>query len=74
MSDLDLHIKDNVSLGSLLMSKSLGIQQMPEGYALMLNGDRTHFYWLRDDGVESAIGWDKWAVYRWAKLDKRSRG
>lgn len=53
------------------MRKSLGIQQMPNGYELMLNYDGTHFYWLRYDGVESCIHWDKWAVYRGAKEDNK---
>lgn len=48
---------------------SLGIQAMPEGYDLILNNDCTHFYWLRGDGMESCIHWDKWAVYRGAKAD-----
>ena len=43
---------------------------MPEGYALMLNPDRTHHYWLRFNGNESAIHWDKWAVYRGAIKNK----
>lgn len=55
------------------VSSSLGIQTMPEGYKLILNNDRTHYYWLRDDGVESVIDWDKWRVYRGAKADKASR-
>lgn len=51
------------------MSQSLGIVQMPEGYALMLDADRMHYYWIREDGAESAIHWNKWAVYNWAKTD-----
>lgn len=47
-------------------SNSLGIKKMPKGYKLMLNGDRTHYYWLKDDETESCIHWDKWAVYRGA--------
>ena len=52
------------------VSATLGIQQMPEGYRLMLNRDRTHYYWLRNDGAEGPICWDKWWVYRGAKLNK----
>ena len=66
---LDSHVLDHVDLGCHEMSHSLGIQAMPEGYALMLNRDKTHFYWLRHDGIESCICWDKWAVYRGAKTD-----
>lgn len=43
---------------------ALGVQNMPEGYALMLNADRTHYYWLRHDGTEGPIDWDKWRVRR----------
>ena len=48
------------------VSNSLGIRQMPTGYALMINNDMTHFYWLKMDGTESTISWDKWAIYRGA--------
>lgn len=49
-------------------SGSLGIQRMPDGYALMLNADRDFYFWVeKATGRESAYHWDKWAVYRWAK-------
>ena len=49
------------------VSNSLGIKKMPEGYALMINDDRTHHYWLRlSDELESVIHWDKWSVWRGA--------
>lgn len=67
---LAVHVLDHVDHGCHGMDDSLGIQKMPEGYALMLNSDKSHFYWLRYDGVESCICWDKWAVYRGAKTDK----
>lgn len=74
LSDLlNSHVLDHVDLGCHEMNQSLGIQTMPEGYALMLNSDKTHFYWLRYDGVESCICWDKWAVYRGAKTDAAKR-
>lgn len=69
MMDLSFHVNDHESIGSIDASKSLGIQKMPDGYALMLNPDRTHFYWLRYDGVASVIHWDKWAIYRGASRD-----
>jgi len=68
--DLDYHIEDHVNVGSYHCDKRLGFQKMPEGYALMLNGDMSHFYWLREDGAESSYHWNQWAVYRGAKLDK----
>lgn len=67
---LAVHVLDHVDTGCHGMDDSLGVQKMPEGYALMLNSDESHFYWLRYDGVESCICWDKWAVYRGAKADK----
>ena len=63
----------HIELGCSNMSASLGIQKMPQGYALMLNADQTHFYWLRHDGIESQICWDKWAVYRGAKKNETAR-
>ena len=54
------------------MSGSLGIQKMPEGYSLMLDADQSHFFWIdRKTGRESAIHWNKWAVYRSAKVDAK---
>lgn len=67
--ELAARVAEDVSIGCVDMSGSLGIRKMPEGYALMLNPDRTHFYGLRHDGVETGIDWDKWAIYRWAKAD-----
>ncbi len=69
-NDLSCHVSYHIKSGSRDYSKSLGIRKMPEGYALMLNADESHFYWLRYDGVESNICWDKWSVYRGAKKDK----
>jgi len=69
---LDKQVLDHVNLGSHGMDGSLGIQKMPDGYALMLNRDKSHFYWLRHDGLESCICWDKWAVYRGAKRDSEN--
>lgn len=63
------HVKDHTAAGSIDVSGSLGFAAMPEGYALMLDADRMYHYWLRDDGAESFIHWDKWAVYRWAQTD-----
>lgn len=50
------------------VSDCLSIQKMPEGFSLMLNADRSHFFWVeRATGRESDIHWSKWAVYRGAK-------
>lgn len=63
-------IRDHVLCGASDRSASLGFINMPEGYALMLNPDETHYYWLRFDGAESPICWDRFAVYRGAKANK----
>jgi len=68
---LSPHVKSHVSGGCVDKSNSLGIRRMPDGYALMLNADYSHYYWLRHDGEESVIHWDKWAVYKWAKNDSQ---
>jgi hypothetical protein len=49
--------------------KSLGIRSMPEGYALMLDGDGLYFFWLDQKGRTSVTHWNKWAVYKGAKID-----
>lgn len=50
------------------MSRSLGIQKMPDGFSLMRDADRMFFFWMeRATGRQSEIHWSKWAVYRGAK-------
>ena len=68
-TDLHVHIEDHVNCGATNMNHALGARSMPEGYALMLNADQSHYYWLRHDGTESCISWDRWAAYRGAKAD-----
>jgi len=63
---LDDLVSDYEKGGSVRMDKSLGFQRMPEGYALMLNADHTHFYWLRFDGQEGCIDWNKWRARKGA--------
>ena len=65
MSELKAAITEYESSGCIDMSKSLGIQKMPVGYALMLNSDGTHYFWITDS-AESVISWDKWSAYRGA--------
>lgn len=56
--------------GCTEVDRSLGIQKMPEGYHLLLDADGMYYFWMeRATGRESAIHWNKWAVYRWAKAD-----
>ena len=55
-------------------SDSLGIQKMPKPFALMLNADKSHFFYFnKDTGEESDIHWSKWAVYRGAKEAQEKR-
>lgn len=70
---LNDRIQDEVNIGAIYASPMLGFIRMPEGYALMLNSDQTHFYWINDKGEESVIHWDKWAVYRGAKAHKSGK-
>ena len=71
---LDAIVTDFEVSGSHRVDRSLGIQKMPDGYALMLDGDEMYFYWLREDGAQSEIHWNKWAVRRGAMLDLFRRG
>ena len=48
--------------------------KMPQGYALMLNADGTHYFWLRQDGVESTIHWNRFVIHRWAKAEALKAG
>lgn len=43
----------------------LGIQKMPPGYRLW-QLDSGHYLWELNDRTESAIHWDRWAIYRGA--------
>jgi len=63
---LDALVAEYEKGGSVRMDRSLGFQKMPAGYALMLNADHTHFYWLRYDGQEGYIDWNKWRVRKGA--------
>lgn len=72
-SQLNLLVAEHEGLGAERRDKSLGLVEMPAGYALMINSDHTHFYWLCYDGRESSIDWDKWSVYRGAKADAKMR-
>lgn len=67
MTDLEKTVKDYESYGC--QRGALGIQQMPEGYALMLNADQSHYFWLTADETEGPIDWNKWRVRRnaWAR-------
>lgn len=60
----------SLDCGCIDVSATLGIQKMPEPFALLLNADHSHFFWFnKETGQESAVHWDKWAVYRGAKRE-----
>ncbi len=61
------------SHGCRRVDRWLGIQKMPEGYALMLDGDEMYFYWLCEDGRESVVHWNKWAIRNGAIKDREQR-
>lgn len=69
------HIDYYERWGCRRCDKMLGIQRMPDGYALMLDADEMYFFWLDGNGGASVAHWDKWAVFRGAKLHsaKKSR-
>lgn len=63
---LDDRVREHESFGCRRVDKSLGVQAMPSGYALMLDADEIYFYWLCEDGAESVQHWNKWAIRRGA--------
>lgn len=68
---LQQQIDESVVMGCY--HASLGIQQMPDGYALMLDADEAYYFWLRHDGVCGPINWNKWAVRRGAMANANTR-
>lgn len=64
-------IKFYLDQGCIDYSARLGIVSIPDGYALLLNSDHSHFFYIKPEGYESCIHWDKWAVYRWIKNDSK---
>ena len=70
---LEDYVREDVSLGSIDRGVRLnGRAFMPDGYNLM-QAESGHFYYLRSDGYTSAIHWNRWAVYWWAKRDAEQR-
>ena len=59
------HLKFYIENGCTIAN--LGFVKSPPGYEIMLNSDESHYFWLKEDGVESVIDWDMWAAYRGAK-------
>ena len=62
-------VEYRISNGCQDVTSSLGIQHMPNYYALMLDADGAMFFWVRWDGVESITFADRWDAYRSAKAD-----
>ncbi|PHR58759.1 MAG: hypothetical protein COA47_10155 [Robiginitomaculum sp.] len=65
-------LKWYLDVGCLDYSERLGFVSVPGNYALLLNSDYSHFFYIKA-GVEdeSCVHWDKWAVYRWIKQDAK---
>lgn len=56
------------------VSRALGRCKMPVGYTL-LQLDSGHFMWRHEESDdESCIHWNKWAIYRGAHADSKTRG
>jgi hypothetical protein len=51
----------------------LGNAKVPDGYAILLNGDESHYFWLRSDGAEGPIHWNKWKALAMAKANAAKR-
>lgn len=68
--EFEAELKDYLECGCIDYSKRLGIVTIPEGYALLLNSDYSHFFYIKSGGFESCIHWNKWAIYQWIKADK----
>lgn len=66
---VDEHVNEGASLANLGASTSA----VPLGYAILMNADGTHFFWVCEDGRESVICWDRWAVLRSANNDAKKR-
>lgn len=73
MVDLDKHVADHESQGARRVDRTLGIQRMPDSYALMLDADELYFYWLSHDGRYSVQHWNKWAIRRGAMMRANKR-
>lgn len=65
-AELDKQVADHERHGARRMDRSLGIQTMPAGFALMLDADEMYYYWLAYDGRYGAEHWNKWAVRKGA--------
>lgn len=60
-------IADYENMGCTDYTNRLGIQHMPEGYALLLDPDGAYFSWVHlASDTESCIHWNKWAVWKGA--------
>lgn len=64
-------IREHESMGSTVAK--LGAVRLPPGYAVLWNPDGTHAYWVCEDGRESVIHCDKWAVVRGVIKDDSER-
>ena len=65
-------VNEYIDIGCQYTPRALGFQSMPEGYALMVNADCTHYFWICEDGRDSCIG-SMWGVYYGAKEDQEDQ-
>lgn len=66
---LDVAVFHATRLGGRRVDDALGAVKMPYGYALIIDGDEHYYNWLDYRGQEGPQHWDRWAVYRMAKLN-----
>jgi predicted N-acetyltransferase YhbS len=66
---LDVAVFHATRLGGRRVDDALGAVKMPYGYALIIDGDEHYYHWLNYMGQEGPQHWDRWTVYRMAKLN-----
>lgn len=66
-------VAEHVNEGASLANLGARTPAVPLGYAILMNADGTHFYWVCEDGRESVICWDRWAVLRSAIEDSKRK-
>lgn len=56
----------HVTSGNYDATNALGVNTMPHGYALMLNCQQTHYYWVKYNGIQSEDCYHKWDAHNTA--------
>jgi len=68
---IDDAVKDYESLGCSVAAT--GKAKIPDDYAIMLNADESHFFWLHKSDATGPVDWNKWRVLRSAKAHAKSQ-